>query len=159
MASRTRILKLWSNIISAGFGPEQPNGPYFLLGHSFGGMVVFETAQRLLAMGERIACLILPGYPRAASIVATSFLTGELRLATARPSQAHHELLDEREVIYYAWRLNLRRKGLDQIDRLEVWPRRRSHAAGERHAGEEMAPGILPRADHVILRPRYQALR
>ena len=37
----------------------QPNGPYFLLGHSFGGMVVYEMAQRLLAMQERVACLIM----------------------------------------------------------------------------------------------------
>ncbi|MGA9848377.1 MAG: alpha/beta fold hydrolase [Roseiarcus sp.] len=42
---------------------QQPNGPYFLLGHSFGGMVVFEMAQRLLTMQERIACLILLDTP------------------------------------------------------------------------------------------------
>jgi thioesterase domain-containing protein len=36
----------------------QADGPYFLLGHSYGGMVAFEMAQRLLAMNERIACLI-----------------------------------------------------------------------------------------------------
>jgi acetoacetyl-CoA synthetase len=37
----------------------QAAGPYFLLGHSFGGMIVFEMAQRLRAAGERVACLIL----------------------------------------------------------------------------------------------------
>jgi thioesterase domain-containing protein len=37
----------------------QPMGPYFLLGHSFGGMVVYEMAQRLIETGTRVACLIL----------------------------------------------------------------------------------------------------
>jgi thioesterase domain-containing protein len=37
----------------------QPSGPYFFLGHSFGGMVVFEMARRLINIGETISCLIL----------------------------------------------------------------------------------------------------
>jgi thioesterase domain-containing protein len=35
----------------------QPNGPYFLAGWSFGGLVAFEMAQQLLAAGETIAWL------------------------------------------------------------------------------------------------------
>jgi thioesterase domain-containing protein len=41
----------------------QPDGPYFLVGHSAGGAVVFEMAQRILAMQERVACLILLDTP------------------------------------------------------------------------------------------------
>ena len=41
----------------------QPNGPYFLLGHSAGGAIVFEMAQQMLAMHERVACLILLDTP------------------------------------------------------------------------------------------------
>lgn len=37
----------------------QPNGPYLLCGHSFGGLVAFEAAQRLRASGAEIAALIL----------------------------------------------------------------------------------------------------
>jgi thioesterase domain-containing protein len=37
----------------------QTVGPYFLLGHSFGGLVAFEMARRLLDEGESVACLIL----------------------------------------------------------------------------------------------------
>src|SRR5262249_30812166 len=37
----------------------QPNGPYFLLGASFGGLVVYEMAQQLIAMGEKVALLVL----------------------------------------------------------------------------------------------------
>jgi len=37
----------------------QPNGPVHLLGHSFGGWVVFEMAQRLAARGREVASLTL----------------------------------------------------------------------------------------------------
>ncbi len=37
----------------------QPEGPYFLLGASFGGLVAFEMAQRLLAQGQQVALLAM----------------------------------------------------------------------------------------------------
>ncbi|WP_322505947.1 thioesterase domain-containing protein [Chroococcidiopsis cubana] len=37
----------------------QPEGPYFLCGYSFGGMVAFEIAQQLNSKGHRIALLAL----------------------------------------------------------------------------------------------------
>jgi amino acid adenylation domain-containing protein len=37
----------------------QPEGPYYLLGASFGGLVAFEMAQRLLAQGQDVALLAL----------------------------------------------------------------------------------------------------
>ena len=94
---------------------QQPNGPYFLLGHSFGGMVVFETAQRLLAMGEPIACLILLDTPLPHRLWPLHFLLANFG------SRLHGHLKRitsgsiRQNVIYYAWRLKLRRKGLHQI--------------------------------------------
>lgn len=42
----------------------QPKGPYLLIGHSLGGLVMLEVAQRLLSMGESIALLaMLDSYP------------------------------------------------------------------------------------------------
>jgi amino acid adenylation domain-containing protein len=46
----------------------QPEGPYFLLGSSFGSILAFEVAQRLRAAGERVAFLAFidgwaPGHP------------------------------------------------------------------------------------------------
>ena len=35
----------------------QPHGPYFLAGHSFGGLVSFEMAQQLIRAGERVRFL------------------------------------------------------------------------------------------------------
>jgi acetoacetyl-CoA synthetase len=35
----------------------QPEGPYALVGYSFGGLVAFEIAQQLVAMGEKIELL------------------------------------------------------------------------------------------------------
>jgi len=49
----------------------QPDGPYFLAGHSFGGMLAFEIAQQLARSGQTVAFLGLfdtfaPGaYPHA----------------------------------------------------------------------------------------------
>jgi aspartate racemase len=37
----------------------QPQGPYFLLGASFGGLVIYEMAQQLLAQGEEVALLAM----------------------------------------------------------------------------------------------------
>ena len=37
----------------------QPQGPYFLMGFSFGGMVAFEMAQQLIAQGQEVSQLIL----------------------------------------------------------------------------------------------------
>lgn len=42
----------------------RPHGPYFLIGYSFGGVVMFETSRRLMGKGERVAFLgIVEGYP------------------------------------------------------------------------------------------------
>jgi thioesterase domain-containing protein len=94
---------------------QQPNGPYFLLGHSFGGMVVFEMAQRLLAMGERIGCLILLDTPLPHRFWPLHFLLanfgsrlhGHFKRITSGSVRGN--------VTYYLWRLNRRRKGLHNI--------------------------------------------
>jgi thioesterase domain-containing protein/acyl carrier protein len=42
----------------------QPNGPYFLMGYSLGGLVTLEMAQRLSKEGEQVALLaMLESYP------------------------------------------------------------------------------------------------
>jgi acetoacetyl-CoA synthetase len=42
----------------------QPHGPYFLIGYSLGGLVALEIAQRLSAVGEKVALLALvDSYP------------------------------------------------------------------------------------------------
>lgn len=46
-----------------------PRGPYFLGGYCFGGIVAFESARQLLALGEEVPLAALfdvpaPGYPR-----------------------------------------------------------------------------------------------
>ncbi|MEY9946671.1 amino acid adenylation domain-containing protein [Kitasatospora sp. GAS1066B] len=48
----------------------QPSGPYHLLGHSFGGLVVHAIAGRLQELGEEVAVLgIMDAYPYAAYTV------------------------------------------------------------------------------------------
>ncbi|MFN6567373.1 amino acid adenylation domain-containing protein [Dendronalium sp. ChiSLP03b] len=37
----------------------QPEGPYLLGGHSFGGVIAFEMAQQLISQGQKVALLVL----------------------------------------------------------------------------------------------------
>ncbi|WP_191761493.1 non-ribosomal peptide synthetase [Komarekiella delphini-convector] len=54
----TRIKDMASNYIQA-MQAVQPQGPYFLGGHSFGGKVAFEMAQQLLHQGHQVALLMI----------------------------------------------------------------------------------------------------
>jgi thioesterase domain-containing protein len=48
----------------AALAETQPNGPYLLIGYSFGGLVALEMAQRLLQRGKRVALLaLIDAYP------------------------------------------------------------------------------------------------
>jgi thioesterase domain-containing protein len=64
-------IEAWAETFLAGLRRIQPRGPYRLGGHSFGGTVAWEMANRLVAAGERVELLALldtfaPGYPPAA---------------------------------------------------------------------------------------------
>jgi amino acid adenylation domain-containing protein len=38
---------------------QQPHGPYFIGGYSFGGVMAYEVAQRLIGMGETVGLLVM----------------------------------------------------------------------------------------------------
>ncbi len=47
----------------------QPQGPYLIAGHCYGGVIAFEVARQIIQQGERVVCLVLfdtpaPGYPK-----------------------------------------------------------------------------------------------
>ena len=79
----------------------QPLGPYFLLGHSFGGMVVYEMAQRLLAAQTQVACLILLDTLTPKKMWPASFwlanlwsrICGHIARVTFEPAPGQHCLL------------------------------------------------------------------
>jgi thioesterase domain-containing protein/acyl carrier protein len=56
----------------------QPQGPYYLGGYSFGGLVAMEMGRRLLAQGREIALLALvdtyPGVPKSSGSLLNTFL-------------------------------------------------------------------------------------
>ncbi|WP_414561757.1 MULTISPECIES: non-ribosomal peptide synthetase [unclassified Anabaena] len=54
----TRIEDIAKDYIQA-IKTVQPEGPYYLGGHSFGGQVAFEMAQQLLAVGEQVAVVVI----------------------------------------------------------------------------------------------------
>jgi acyl-CoA synthetase (AMP-forming)/AMP-acid ligase II/thioesterase domain-containing protein/acyl carrier protein len=58
----------------------RPHGPYFLLGHSWGGLLAFEAARQLSKQGEKVGWLALldtrgPGYSRSDHTLGKRVLT------------------------------------------------------------------------------------
>jgi acetoacetyl-CoA synthetase len=93
----------------------QPNGPYFLMGHSFGGMVVFEMAQKLLELQEPIGCLILLDTPLPKRYWPLRFLLANFGSRLHGHFNRITSGTARENFIYYMSRLNLRRKGMHHI--------------------------------------------
>ncbi len=67
----------------------QPEGPYFLIGYSLGGLVAFETAQLLLQRGEQVGLLtMVDSYPHLFSLGAKQRVRLLKRLAKRRADAA-----------------------------------------------------------------------
>jgi acetoacetyl-CoA synthetase len=63
----------------------QPDGPYILIGYSFGGLVMMDIAQRLRAAGEQVAFLaMVDTYPTKRAMRPIPFLQLAIRLAKRR---------------------------------------------------------------------------
>ncbi|GAA2749731.1 AMP-binding protein [Amnibacterium kyonggiense] len=73
----------------------QPNGPYRLLGHSFGGLVAFEIAQRLRAEGEEVAVLGLIDTFLPDAAMDETAVTGQFGRLTPREPQGMRERLQQ----------------------------------------------------------------
>jgi thioesterase domain-containing protein len=58
----TEISELATHYIEA-LQAFQPSGPYFLGGHSFGGLVAFEIAQQLQQQGQEVGLLVIMDTP------------------------------------------------------------------------------------------------
>lgn len=74
----------------------QPTGPYFFIGYSLGGLVVFEMAQRLSAGGEQISLLtMLDSYPHPNHLAADQRLRLSVRKVGRRAASvwkaSHHD--------------------------------------------------------------------
>lgn len=74
----------------------QPTGPYFLGGHSFGGIVAYEMAQQLLSQGEKIGLLF---------VMDTSAPNAERRLPFSQRIQLHRSKLFQGGLTYLRQKL------------------------------------------------------
>jgi amino acid adenylation domain-containing protein len=74
----------------------QPTGPYFLGGHSFGGLVAYEMAQQLLQQGEKIGLLF---------VIDTSAPNAEQRLPFNQRIHLHLEQLSQQGLTYIRHKL------------------------------------------------------
>jgi len=93
----------------------QAAGPYFLAGHSFGGLVVFEMAQRLVEAKERVACLIMLDTPISERYWPLPFYLNNLRARLHRHLIRILTISVRENLKYYFRRLLLRRYGLDRM--------------------------------------------
>jgi len=123
----------------------QPEGPYYLGGYSFGGLVAMEMARRLLDSGEEIALLALVD---TYLIESNSALVGRFFSLTA-----------EQKLAYMRKRLTRYKRGIKRrIDALSfpapVKAVRNACAAAERsyHPSAYPAPIVLFRASEKALR-------
>ncbi|WP_159783482.1 amino acid adenylation domain-containing protein [Sodalinema gerasimenkoae] len=77
----------------------QPQGPYYLLGVSFGGRVAFEMAQQLQAQGQEVALL---------GLIDTTARTGVKHLPATSRVSGHWQKLQEEGVHYITRKLKAR---------------------------------------------------
>lgn len=82
--------------------PLQPQGPYFLVGFSFGGLIAFEMGQQLRNQGEPVAFVALldTGYPDSPGALNPGGLVHELSRALEKHDLSDHAT-DEEE--YRLW--------------------------------------------------------
>jgi aspartate racemase len=125
----------------------QPEGPYFLGGYSFGGLVALEIARRLIEAGQVVGLLALvdtyPGAPKSASSLLGTFFT----------------LSAEQKVAYVKKRVSRYRKGIKRRVDLLSMPRplkmvREACAVAERNYSPRAYPGKI-----VLFRASEKALR
>jgi thioesterase domain-containing protein len=85
----------------------QPQGPYFLGGWSFGGLVAFEMAQQLTQLGEAVACLAILDTPapshKLSFCQSLKFLLGTALWSTL-PFLLHYgDLASQRWQVHHSW--------------------------------------------------------
>lgn len=87
---------------------KQPKGPYFLIGHCFGGAIAVETARQLRGEGSEVARLILidsltPGYPK---ILASGSRYLEQGLEAGRAALRGQLLFSVKDIVAHVRRLS-----------------------------------------------------
>ncbi len=125
----------------------QPEGPYFLGGYSFGGLVALEMARRLIEAGQVVGLLALvdtyPGAPKSTSSLLGTFFT----------------LSAEQKAAYVKKRVARYQKGIKRRIDLLSMPRplkmvREACAVAERNYSPRAYPGKI-----VLFRASEKALR
>jgi thioesterase domain-containing protein len=93
----------------------QAAGPYFLAGHSFGGLVVFEMAQRLSEANEKVACLILLDTPPSQRYWPLTFYLRNLKARLYRHLNGILTISVRENLKFYFRRLLLREAALKRM--------------------------------------------
>jgi thioesterase domain-containing protein len=93
----------------------QPQGPYFLGGHSFGGLVALEMAQRLLRAQQPVACLFMMDTPISERYWPLRFYIRKLPTRLSRHARRILTDTPAANMKYYFRRFLARRAGLENL--------------------------------------------
>jgi acetoacetyl-CoA synthetase len=93
----------------------QGAGPYFLAGHSFGGLVALEMAQRLIDAKQSVACLIMLDTPISERYWPFPFYLKNLKARVRRHVKRILTISISENLKFYSRRLSLRRADLSQM--------------------------------------------
>jgi amino acid adenylation domain-containing protein len=117
----------------------QPQGPYFLGGFCFGGLVALEAAQQLRSAGEKVAlvAMIQTTHPAAQSFAAGSGRARRWYQRAAKRIDLEHENMQHRGVRYFGDRV--RRAWDIALARTQISFDRLSSNGHERKNGASMA--------------------
>jgi thioesterase domain-containing protein len=123
----------------------QATGPYFLLGHSFGGMVAFEMAQRLIEAKESVGCLILLDTVIPKRFWPLKFLLANLGTRVHGHFMRIMTISIRQSLTYYSRRILLRVYGLHQIPQhLKIGPDSARMLIANEMLGKKWDPKFYP---------------
>jgi FkbH-like protein len=130
----------------------QPQGPYYLCGSSFGGLVAFEVAQQLRRVDKEVALLALfdtygPGYPQL--LPNTSALNRKGSRLLERVLSISGQLQQEQGKEKIRFVAGKARKALVRVKRRLVWTRNEFQISYNKATGREL-PKDLQRNHKAI---------
>ena len=144
----TRIEEMAASYIKA-IRQMQPQGPYYLGGWSFGGLVAFEMAQQLRQAGHKIALLAVIDTPAPTPTHKPSFWKGFKFLFTTTARSIWAFLLDYLSLLATADRFKL----IERTKLPKNWRGRLEHAAIASLLPQEAQARVL---NELTIRPMLQ---
>lgn len=100
----------------------QPEGPYLLAGHSFGGLVAFEMCQQLRALGQEARLAVIDSFPPEPTLHPEPVEGTSVAARTRSLVRLVRASLRDTAGATDAWRFFLQSDGMARAYRSQPWP-------------------------------------